>query len=111
MSLLDIYRSQLRRLISDQWAQGRSVVFKGYQAEIFREFETPLYLSPVLPDGSIDLALIETHKRAIYKELIDPSTPILLLFEQLSFAIENSSFEPIRNNLVIIEDNLRRPKR
>ncbi|MBK7287650.1 MAG: hypothetical protein IPI95_11385 [Flavobacteriales bacterium] len=42
----------------------------------------------------------------MYKELISPP-PFLILFEQLAFAIENSSFDPINENLVIVEDNLR----
>ncbi|HRA18520.1 MAG TPA: helicase-related protein, partial [Flavobacteriales bacterium] len=107
MTLLDNYRQRLRSNIEQLHASGKVVVYKGYQREIFSGTGLDLYLNPTDADGNIDPLSIESNKRAVYKELISPAAPFLILFEQLAFAIENSSFDPINENLVIVEDNLR----
>lgn len=106
MKLLDIYQQRLRSRVEQLQAIGKVVVFKGYQPNIFAGTGLTLYLDPTDATGNIDPNSIEKNKRAVYKELISPDAPFLILFEQLAFAIENS-FDPIAENLVIVEDNLR----
>ncbi|MBK6881357.1 MAG: hypothetical protein IPH05_00130 [Flavobacteriales bacterium] len=81
----------------------------GFQPELFFPgIRSDIYLlSPLDASGYLDPEAIELNKRAIYKELISPSAGHFILFEQLAYAIETSSFEPIKDNIIIVEDNLR----
>jgi ATP-dependent DNA helicase RecQ len=107
MSLLASYQAALTQLVRNHQEQGKVIVYKGIQPELFAGQAFEIYLSPLDASGSIDPASIELNKKAIYQELISPSKAHFILFEQLAYAIETSSFEPIKDNIIIVEDNLR----
>ncbi|MBK7482303.1 MAG: ATP-dependent DNA helicase RecQ [Flavobacteriales bacterium] len=107
MNLLSSYQAALNKLVRDHQEQGKVIVYKGFQPELFAGNSFDIYLSPLDASGYLDPEAIELNKRAIYKELISPSAGHFILFEQLAYAIETSSFEPIKDNIIIVEDNLR----
>lgn len=85
---------------------GKCVIYKGYRPALFENFATPIFKDPRTIEGLIDSASIGNDALVVCMELMKPSGPRLVLFEQLSRLIEDDLFGGIKHTCVVLEDNL-----